>query len=606
MDSVNALQGLQGATVIDLSHILLSCIKEQGERMSVDAIRAADANVTATLVLLRRIANSNAFIDRLHAELLMRIFEYVPMPYHADDPNVKIDDHLRIWKLGIVRLREIMTLTQVCHRWREVAISHPRLWDSIASTYSPAQQRMLLERSRGSMSLKIYLEPGQSYLLDASLGTLTERIQELHFCHLNAHGAEVCNWPMPRLEVLTVKGCDYDDVIWEMKGSPYLFAGHTPRLRSLSLSSLCWLPGNQFTTLKQLFLTRLRMPHCTARVLDFFAQCPNLEDLVIAIRTHLSDIDVSERTVPLAKLRRLAFLETERHVVVNMLSHMIFPNTTAVRIVVDKESGDVFGTISCLPVAQTIRALSIYTRTDWSVCAAVGPHSGFALSPMHLQDSYTTEACLSWFRWCGDLTSRIKEAWLIGDQVHGPVVPILTRLCNLEVLALQPHDLLAGHPLRRSVHSTLELISRPLHFSKLTTLHVLHAPRETEQSVTDTVRQLFMSGIYSKLKLLTIDYLPGYRGERIYKTDFDGYFACVKYRDLDTLPHMAIPEVCKTGANMYWSGFEPELDLYTGEAPYGPVVAGRSGAAKDGKELLHEARQDTHLAYGSTQGSKPA
>src|ERR1700730_4144150 len=94
-----------------------------------DEIKSLEASLRA----LKSRRNALVPISHLPPEILAAIFSFL-------SPSV--------WNRGI-DLLEWLSVTHVCHRWRDIALTHPRLWSHINFTrLTPAGMAGMLARAR--------------------------------------------------------------------------------------------------------------------------------------------------------------------------------------------------------------------------------------------------------------------------------------------------------------------------------------------------------------------------------------------------------------------------------------------------------------------------
>lgn len=113
----------------------------------------SDYILTEVCVGLRSHRNRFAPIDRLPPEIFSYIFEYVVQP--DSDRTVKSQ------KAATERIPEmwaLLALSQVCSRWRAIALQTPTLWTHVDNRHE-ATLEAYLNRS-GTMPLRLHMFPG--------------------------------------------------------------------------------------------------------------------------------------------------------------------------------------------------------------------------------------------------------------------------------------------------------------------------------------------------------------------------------------------------------------------------------------------------------------
>lgn len=242
-------------------------------------------------------------------ELLVHIFSYYPA---SDDQKIiktkSPHDHVErdrppFWS----------TITQVCRRWRDVAIGTPCLWSNIVLTNESCVEEMV----RRSRDLPLTVKPSKTFY-EPNWGPVSQALRHIH---RTAH-----------LELIIVA----DEMPFI---APFLTENPAPLLESLSLSVLGSRPHHsapstwfcdQVPSLSRLTVRMLKLPpsanilhagitHLSFHYLDHFTvteffdtleRMENLEKLELAYscpRITPADSDLT-RTVSLPNIRYISFL----------------------------------------------------------------------------------------------------------------------------------------------------------------------------------------------------------------------------------------------------------------------------------------------------------
>lgn len=257
-----------------------------------------------------------------------------------------------------------MNVSQVCHHWRTVALGCARLWSWIAFEPRIPEEfyQVLLERARDSIPLTVIFaifDP-KSYCdgclssdcfqvhYDAALDllhTILPRVRELLiYVDWEDHEEiwDILDVATDVLEVLRVEAVGTARVT-EMHGSCVilpadLFASHTPRLHSLTLSGINF---NWPSTLFAHSLRHLEISKCEleegdddlCRLLLVIHPLVLLETLTIAwwrtVHVHLPPEDYEMAVLP--HLQRLTLSAECRHVA-KFLSRLRFPPSTSLHV----------------------------------------------------------------------------------------------------------------------------------------------------------------------------------------------------------------------------------------------------------------------------------
>jgi len=225
----------------------------------------------------------------------------------------------------------LITLTHVCHGWRELFISRSSLWASLDCT-DVEQTRVYIERSKSS-PLEIILEKSKdgAYCNDALL---------LAFPHINRLGSlTICGpsdiladltkhfiCPTPLLRKLKID-LDFDrDRAPKFPGA--LFDGDISSLRRLSLSGLTtnlpWRNLVNLTTFKLSHFPGTVDPPFTTRLLDFFEGAPLLRDITLRHSIPAPSDPPPERLVSLPYLKELT--TTSQRAQSTLLNHLSIPS----------------------------------------------------------------------------------------------------------------------------------------------------------------------------------------------------------------------------------------------------------------------------------------
>ncbi|KAF9490494.1 hypothetical protein BDN71DRAFT_186874 [Pleurotus eryngii] len=230
----------------------------------------------------------------------------------------------------------IKTVSRVCTKWREAALSFPSLWTTISQSEGPSAL-LAIQRSCDA-PLRVYasaavhppsgwtswnhgpptpvLSPSPSQMSARLLDALiphAHRIEELHI--MGTDEDSVCDRalmtrPLPNLQSLTLSL--NSSSIWTPFGQswnpPQLFGGETPRLRQLTLRCAATFPSHVFVGLTHLCLSGQPERFTLSRVLDMLELSPQLEELDILATGPIAD-DMTHSKVMMPSLRRLCLSE---------------------------------------------------------------------------------------------------------------------------------------------------------------------------------------------------------------------------------------------------------------------------------------------------------
>ena len=177
-----------------------------------------------------------------------------------------------------------LRFSHVCRHWRQTALTFPSLWSTISARTIDNECALEFLRRSKRVDLRVYDELQFPHLLMPtrwldSLVSRSRRLVELHV--LTSHGynhlqSQLFQSPAPKLEALS---------LWTgPAGSlPQIFAGHVPKLRKLALVDCTSWQGNNFSTLRHLFLrSQTSLDRCTIHeFLDMLKELPQLEELAL-------------------------------------------------------------------------------------------------------------------------------------------------------------------------------------------------------------------------------------------------------------------------------------------------------------------------------------
>jgi hypothetical protein len=253
---------------------------------------------------LRQKKNERALISRLPVEILCHVFSY----YSASDRH----PHVRFrtpppW----------LAVTQVCHRWRQAALSSPFLWaDIITTNYRWAEE--MLERSR-DVPIHITVDDAGSVHTPCDVRAARLLFSKIHraqslvmtcadtilACMPILFEAEVA----PLLEELTITNFHPSSVL-DLIERP-LFSGNTPYLQFLSLHHCRVLWSSPLFQCDLVYLSLSHIPHehrpHLQQLLDVLKSLARLECLQLdeALPTHISSTTDTESLTSLLSVERL-------------------------------------------------------------------------------------------------------------------------------------------------------------------------------------------------------------------------------------------------------------------------------------------------------------
>ncbi|KAI0961013.1 hypothetical protein AcV7_000233 [Taiwanofungus camphoratus] len=517
-----------------LAEAMLAKIDTDIVFMSVESLKKMDDVLTNTLLYIRSMRNLHRPINRLPAEILTMIFREVPAPFFTNEKP-----EFCIWHPEIRAPRDIIAATHVCRHWRELILGTPSLWTNIVNFHDD----LILQRSSAA-PLKVYIDNSPGSPTGPLLQTEGPRLQELHWEGLeNNPDTFGLNFPAPYLEYLTLAGTR-TNLYKSSTPVCVLFNEHTPRLRRLSLTSFKWLPGNQFTQLTHLFLSKIHAPKLLSRILTLLSENPMLEDLVLMDLPNWFMTDENEtRIVSLDRLRRCVLgSENMKANSISLLSHVTLNVRTAVRLFKIQRhdwTDQLSHALSRLPVIGSVTKLSI--TWEWSkTITAVGPFSGVTFEVDETE----------WIPPISDIfpMTQLRELWIIHTgSGHMPpkdiLGPLLKSVSSLELLVVSPNFWSDAD------FCALRDFGLPGLPHSLSTIHMLLDRDAKPEPIFDN---LVEDKGYHCIKHVLFGYLPEYSGQRLVHTRHNEHFESVEGKDFQVRPTMSMPDVCTTEAHVHW------------------------------------------------------
>ena len=334
--------------------------------------------------------NALAPISRLPPEIIANIFIFLSQP--ADCVQILAGEEQDLAWLRI---------SQVCHRWREIALSHPRLWGHIDfSTLTVEGVTEILSRSKMApleLNANLCRVRWESARFDTFQEQLVDHVS--HTCRLNIIAkpsdlqtvVDQLVSPAPALERLMLIANDkarHLVIPARAVMPPNLFDGSAPRLSHLQLNhcDISWTSP----LLKNLRLLDLHTLSPGARPslgewLDAMSQMPKLETLVVHFATPMAPT-VQMTILDPARVITHTYL-TQLYLVASAsdcalaLAHLILPSLTNMHI----------DAISEHPEAHDVRRLIPYISRN-----AHGPQDVKPLQSMIISGGDSLTEIIAW------------------------------------------------------------------------------------------------------------------------------------------------------------------------------------------------------------------
>ncbi|OBZ66056.1 hypothetical protein A0H81_13968 [Grifola frondosa] len=532
---------LEDISLRELASVLLCKAQEAASinapMMSFDSICDLERIIASTLAMVRRVRNSCQRSISLPPEILSTIFQYVPNCSGILDDG---DDDDPMWASSYVDTVDIIPLTHVCHRWREVALSTPSLWCSI-SDLDPAA---FLERS-GSMDLFLAItkDPKADHLIYDFLRSCGSRIRGLHWFYIE--DTPLCYhlaFPIPRLRVLKIH-CGYLSMSVESPGT-FLFHGHTPLLEYASIRSCLWVPSESILSLTHLRLSDIPSSDANPGVdaiLLLLSRTPNLEDLVITDQELLGSSKTSNM-IRLKNLVRITFEAVDSRNISALIRRLEIGPSVAVQVFgchFGRGESSLFVDLTLVPTSIEVARM---TNSEVIVSAV---NSSSAMRCISYNSSPSDRR-----RLVQEAEQYIRELWIRSCSRNVFTTTVARDWIHLETLVGCDYTL----------ESVLYFLSTPLELPRareLSTIRLIQtSSRENlDLSVEQKIKEQFILARKDcpAIKLVIESHvLQRDAGHRV-TGDVEALFESVEYKFFEEVPTMAYPDVCKSG----WSAKYP-------------------------------------------------
>ena len=273
-------------------------------------VDALEQDALEVLSMVRSLKNSLAPINRIPPEILSLLPDYSD----EDDPD---SDQVPI------------TLTHVCHSWREIFTSRSSLWTDLDLT-SIDKTRTFIQRSKSS-PLDIYagFQDDEAYLyLDDALSLVIPHIPRLRSLALYCGAIpealrNLCHAPL--LEDLEIQLASLNNHTLDIP----LLNGDLPSLLSLTLGAkIIRLPQKKMSNLRELSLSCDPGALTMTQILDFLESAPLLHIEIMGSIPSSCDA-LPQRIVTLRHLETLEITADRIHCIVK---HLRIPVGASVKV----------------------------------------------------------------------------------------------------------------------------------------------------------------------------------------------------------------------------------------------------------------------------------
>ncbi|KAF9781150.1 hypothetical protein BJ322DRAFT_255249 [Thelephora terrestris] len=291
LTDIRLLQHVGARLTLEASHF------SAGHEPPISMVKSLERDVATTLAMLRRRINAcEPSVYRLHPELLSLAASHLSN-------------------------KDLVTASQVSHRWRTTLLSFPRLWSDIDHVWGK-RALTFLERSKSTpINLSMSINPPERANADDFLNRHAKRIETLTICVIPIRDPILLPL-MPSLRKLDLAWCGtgirslhgtdgfiHPTVTTLIVRGGYAFPFNVPRLTRLQIHS-------PYSTL------------ATTALLGFLNGCPSLEELEV-------DYDEQfeiERDLDAIDLPRLRFYShsTSTDLQLDLIDKLSFPRSCSV------------------------------------------------------------------------------------------------------------------------------------------------------------------------------------------------------------------------------------------------------------------------------------
>ncbi|RDX43272.1 hypothetical protein OH76DRAFT_1487965 [Lentinus brumalis] len=361
-------------------------------------------------------------IHRIPPELLIVIFKDVLSDYFRG-PTFRISsrDDARVDPSSLI------SITQVCRWWRDVAISWPLLWSRLDNNAHIAQSATFFLRSQDSPLSVYFTTTGRPLKdIDFNIGCRLRRLDITVLPEASDIFPFIRSLAVPdSLQCCTVNYSRFIQIPPDADVERVsLFGASVLPLKALAMHNVAnWIPANSFPHLTHLYLdfgvgrgdaTQL------VRLVDLLRNAPKVEYLLVSNISWMHP--QSSPRPPLVPLRHLCFFllaHTSIEVAYTLLSAIAMPRHAYVRL--DGMYADPrrpnLPSLPVLPVVEETNRLEIVTEASELRLVAEGPSSG-----LWMQMDFD-------LRETGD--RHRLDTWLLSLHTALPVRNVATLLLSL-------------------------------------------------------------------------------------------------------------------------------------------------------------------------------
>ncbi|KAI0687517.1 hypothetical protein C8Q76DRAFT_759815 [Earliella scabrosa] len=306
-----------------------------------------EQSLQRAMAVVRRLLNGTRPINRIPSEILLRILSLAQRksPFMGEKIS-HMDKSTTHWPFPIPDIDDLRHLSQVCTRWREVALAAPALWSTFREINHRSSTLDSLYLTRcPSGPIDIYVDTSFS---DELKQQLLQRGPQIRQFHMKVTGTNVV-WAAPHRQVIATlattdaSALEHCSLLLPLPASVRLqrtpaLSGHgtATRLRSLFLSVTAVLPQWELPALTRCVLTCPSFGNNIGDVIDtssllaFLSGTPQLEVMHlyrITVR-QLYEPPPSHHRVPVSKLRYLCYNPRvlDMPYLTDFLAHLLMPS----------------------------------------------------------------------------------------------------------------------------------------------------------------------------------------------------------------------------------------------------------------------------------------
>ena len=483
--------------------------------------------------------------SRLPTEVLAEIFGQIPGNAFDDFDESREDCSECADKSSLIKAADVLPLTHVCRRWRQIATGIRGLWTTVDDR-KQMPFTIHVERSRG-LPLDVIINGEPTNYVLSCLRNHGDAVRQLHWAGMSAVRYD-CKFdlmlPLPNLQIATLLSTRTADDNEELS----LF-GNTSSLRRLCFRWVDWLPKNHFPHLTQLHVAHWTGDPDTSVFLAFLRQCPNLIDVFIwSLFADEPSPAPDADFVELPRLRRLSFQEFVQDEILHILSHIRAPSDTALAVLGGITDDDMLMGIGDEDARAVSRFCSISACT--TAVIRVGDDGSSSMAFLRQTAGVYIENLLSAGSGFIPLPpplplGQVQELWILDDPMIMPGSHPQATL-NADVFRRLPavRRLVVTVGLIHAVHLAIHTLAEDAR-PPITAFEILVNTQSFAGHFPNCVASLIKMGVPHPMITIPSG-LPSTR-ERILGMDGIDSMKCVT---CEQLPIPALPEVCAEHSNL--------------------------------------------------------